>query len=52
MGTNADPVLVKKVMGLINELRNSLEAELASSIKSEKIRVADYVKLRIDLIND
>lgn len=29
MGTNANPVLVKKVVGLINELRAALETELA-----------------------
>jgi hypothetical protein len=29
MGTNADPALVAKVTGLINELRSALEAELA-----------------------
>jgi len=33
MGTNADPVLVAKVKGLINNLRTSLEAELSSAIK-------------------
>jgi len=52
MGTNADPVLVSKVNGLINELRGSLEAELASSIKAEKTRLADYTKLRADLVTD
>lgn len=42
MGTNADPALVKKVVGLINELRNALEAELANEFKNEAIRVSDY----------
>lgn len=28
MGSNADPILVKKVIGLINELKGALEAEL------------------------
>jgi len=36
MGTNADPALVKKVVSLINELRNALEAELSSTHKTEK----------------
>jgi hypothetical protein len=35
MGTNADPVLVKKVVGLINTLRGSLESELSSTNKGE-----------------
>jgi len=35
MGTNADPALVSKVTGFINELKAALEAELASSIKNE-----------------
>jgi len=51
MGTNADPALVKKVMGLINELRSALEAELAESIKIEATRLADYTKLRATLVN-
>jgi hypothetical protein len=29
MGSKADPALVRKVIGLINELRNTLEAELS-----------------------
>jgi len=52
MGTNADPALVAKVTGLINELRNALEAELSSTRKSEKVRHHDYVKLRADLVYD
>lgn len=43
MGTNANPELVKKVMGLITELRIALEAELGTAIKDEKVRVADHV---------
>jgi len=52
MGTNADPVLVAKVSGLINELKNALEAELATSRKTESVRIADYVRLRADLVVD
>jgi len=52
MSTNADPVLIKKVIHLINKLRAALEAELASSRKNEKTRRANYRKLRADLVDD
>jgi len=52
MGTNANPELVAKVVGLINDLRSALESELSTSIKTEEIRVKDYVKLRADLVVD
>lgn len=52
MGTNADPALVSKVTGLISELKNALESELATARKTETVRLNDYNKLRADLVVD